>query len=134
MNRQQKDYAFAKAAHETAREAVKDYEKKWIIAQDIKNPDGTFPTSIYAIDCSEAEFDSLCDALETDSEYMKLCTMENDSFKLLISAEDALIDYALSLPLVPASVRETLNAHRKVYKIRQKLIDSAFRLDTRTVR
>lgn len=134
MNRQQRDYAFAKAAHETAREAVKDREAAWIIEQGIKHADGTYPTSIYTVDCNEEEFDSLCEALEKDNAYMELCKAESDSYKLLIAAEDALIDYALSLPLVPASVRETLNANRKEYRIRQKLIDSAFRLDTRTVR
>ena len=134
MNRQQKDYAFAKAAYQTACEAVKDYEKKWIIEQGIKNPDGTIPARICAIDCDMESFDAFCDVLEADKEYMELCNTESDSYKLLVSAEDALIDYALSLPLVPASVRETLNAHRKEYKIREKLIDSAFRLDTRTVK
>ena len=51
---------------------------------------------------------------------------------VLESAEDALIDYALSI--IPSGVANTLNAHRRDYSTRKKMLEIAFRLDVSTVK
>jgi hypothetical protein len=131
MNRQQKNYALAKAAFEACKDTIADYERKWIIEQDITNENGSRPTRIYSIE-NESVFDEMCEKIETEKEYQRLCADEIAAHDALIIAEDALIDYALSI--VPASVKDTLNAHRKEWKVRDKILSAAFRLDTRTVK
>ena len=49
----------------------------------------------------------------------------------LAKAEDALIEYGLSI--VPAGISQTLKGNLHKIKVREKLLDLAFRLDTRTV-
>ena len=131
MNRQQKNYALAKAHRETCGELLSDYEKDWIIRNGIKNPDGTIPTCVWTIDES-LDFDAICVALESDEEYSRLYGDAQEAQKLLTAAEDALIDYGLSI--APASVREILDRNRNRLPTRKKLLDLAFRLDTRTVK
>ena len=128
MNKVQKDYAEALAAKKAAQEAIDEAEVAFIRERGIINPDGSVPASLYMID-DENLFDEVCE------EFGKLNGSLNDAcnvaFEALVNAEDALIDWGLSL--APEGVRKTLEGHRKEYKCRTRLIDLAFRLDSRTV-
>ena len=50
MNKQQKTYALAKAAYQLAKDQIKEYEQKFIIRENVRNKDGSVPTSIWAMD------------------------------------------------------------------------------------
>lgn len=129
MNAQQKAYALAKAKKETLFELQREHETEFLRRSGYTNPDGEIPTEFYMID-DEAEFTRLC--AEFDQSPLNLTPKINEAVEDLRKAEDALIDYALSI--TPAGPRETLNRNRDRYSIRKKLLDIAFRLDTRTVK
>lgn len=132
MNTQQKNYAAAKAYLETCEAAEAEKEAQYIRDNNITNDDGTTPERIYAIE-SESLFDSVLENF-TGSKY-DLSDQTNEAKRLLKAAEDELINYGLDL-LRRHHPEEAmiLDKHRNDYKIREKLIDTAFRLDTRTVK
>ena len=135
MNAEQKAYALARAAYQLAKDEIKRYEQDFIVRENVHNQDGSVPDHIWAIDTDfdEDYFDGLCDKLYAEEGFLALCDAETEAYKNLQAAEERLIDYGLSLPM-PENIRQTLQEHRKEYKIRDKLIDLAFRLDTRTVK
>lgn len=128
MNKQQKAYAVARARVEALVESMNENEAQFIREQGITNPDGSTPKRLCMIDDEDA-FDKACECFQQSP----LCLYDeyNAAAKELMQAEDALIDYALSI--VPPGIASTLQKGRKQHKIRQRLIDAAFRLDTRTV-
>ena len=128
MNKQQKQYAVARARAEALAETMNENEAQFIREQGITNPDGSTPERLYMID-DEDTFNRACELFQKSP----LCLYEehNAAVKGLTRAEDALIDYALSI--TPPGIRSTLQKGRKQHKIRQQLLDAAFRLDTRTV-
>lgn len=127
MNKQQRAYAKAKAAFALAKEHENETECAYLAAHGYKGP-------LYAL---EGKIDAdLYDALE-----IGICENEDcaaafsasiDARKALVKAEDALIEYGISIS--PAGIRDTLRSGVKRREIREKLIGLAFRLDTRTVR
>lgn len=129
MNKEQKAYALAKAKVQTLFDMQQEHEAEFLKGSGYTNPDGEIPTRFWMID-DEKEFSRLCD--EFDKSPLNLTFQLNEAEKGLRVAEDALIDYALSI--TPAGPRETLNRNRNRYNIRMKLLDIAFRLDTRTVK
>ena len=134
MNKQQKTYALANAAYQLAKDQIKEYEQKFIIRENVRNKDGSVPTSIWAMDePSEEYFNNLCDKLYAEEDFKALCDAESYASKTLRDAEERLIDFGLSLPM-PEGVRNTLAEHRNDWKIHNKLLDLAFRLDTKTVK
>lgn len=135
MNAEQKAYALARAAYQLAKDEIKRYEQDFIVRENVHNQDGSVPDHIWALDTDfdEDYFDGLCDKLYAEEGFRALCDAETEAYKNLQAAEDKLIDFSLSLPM-PADVRKTLSEHRKDYKVRDRLIDLAFRLDTRTVK
>lgn len=128
MNKQQKAYAVARARVEALVESMNENEAQFIREQGITNPDGSTPKRLCMIDDEDA-FGKACECFQQSP----LCLNDeyNAAAKELMQAEDALIDYALSI--VPPGIADTLQKGRKQHKIRQRLIDAAFRLDTRTV-
>lgn len=128
MNKQQKAYAVARARVDALIESMNENEAQFIREQGITNPDGSTPKRLYMIDDEDA-FDKACECFQQSP----LCLDGecNAAEKELKQAEDALIEYALSI--APPSIADTLRKSCKQYKIRQRLIDLAFRLDTRTV-
>lgn len=128
MNKQQKAYAVARARVEALTEIMNENEAQFIRERGITNPDGSTPERLYMID-DEDTFTKTCDDFQYSP--LNLYDEHNAATIALTQAEDALIDYALSI--VPAGVAATLQKGRKQHKIRQQLIDAAFRLDTRTV-
>lgn len=135
MNQEQKAYALARAAYQLAKDEIKRYEQDFIVRENVHNQDGSVPDHIWALDTEfdEDYFDRLCDKLYAEDAFKALCNAETEAYKNLQAAEDRLIDFSLSLPM-PENIRQTLQEHRKEYKIRDRLIDLAFRLDTRTVK
>ena len=128
MNKQQKEYALARARAEALAETMNENEAQFIREQGITNPDGSTPEHLYMIEDEEV-FNKAVDDFRLSP--LNLYDEHNTAVKELTQAEDALIDYALSI--TPPGIRPALQTGRKQYKIRQQLIDAAFRLDTRTV-
>lgn len=125
MNKQQKAYAIAKAAYETALHEQEAAEREYIEKNGIKNSDGTVPRRSYNID-DEVAFDEAMKALEQYE------INRSNAFQTLIAAEDALIEYGLSI--VPTGIAETLRGAKDNLKYREKIIDLTFRLDAKTVK
>ena len=125
----QKEYALAKAAAETIQSVYNEAEEKFILESGYRNPDGTVPKHLYMIEDDEV-FERLCDeyASHPDNNWEDV----NKAKEVLHQAEENLIDFALSI--VPASARSTLQRGRKIVRIREKLIDAAFRLDTKNIK
>lgn len=131
-NRQQKEYMETKALLETLEEEEKAAEQKYIIENNIKNPDGSIPTRTWAIEDDELaekaieEFGAAFD----ESGLGRSLVAARMAFK---EAEENLLSYALSL--VPAGPRAALEKGCKTnFKIRNQVIEAAFKLDVRTVK
>ena len=87
-------------------------EKKYLRENGIMNPDGTVPKSLWMMDDEE------------------LFDLHVEAFGKI--AEEALIEFGLSIS--PEGIRETLRkgvAHS--VKIREKFIDTTYRLDVETM-
>ena len=136
MNKQQKAYATAKAQYEALEDIAHEIERKYIAEHNIVNADGEVPAAIYCIDDEEV-FDKA--NADTAAELDALQTWK--ARKALDTAEDALINYGLSImPVANTAEREKLrnycfgiNGATLRLKIRQQVIDLTFKLDTRTV-
>lgn len=128
MNKQQKAYALARARVESLAETMNENEARFLHEQGITNPDGSTPERLFMIDDEDA-FIQACEDFQRSP--LNLYDEHNAALKDLTRAEDALIDYALSI--TPPGIRAALQKGRKQRKIRQQLLDAAFRLDTRTV-
>lgn len=130
MNKQQKPYVLAKAHLQTLKEQEEQLEHKYIIDNNIINDDGKNPSHIWCID-NEEVFE------KANAEYCK----QNENFlneiieaeKILKQAEDDLLKFALDiLPSKNSKEKETLEKAVKTnYTTRLKIIDLAFKLDTK---
>ena len=129
MNKQQRDYAIAKAMAESAGKHQSENLKQFLIASGVKNSDGSVPTAIWMID-DENDFLRLSE--EWDKSPLNQIESVRRAEDILEAAEDALIDYALSI--IPSGVANTLNAHRRDYSTRKKVLEISFRLDVSTVK
>lgn len=132
MNTQQKNYMTAKAYLQTCEAEEAEKEAAYIRDHGITNPDGTTPAKLWNID-DETIFDQACEDFD-GSEY-DLSDQTWDAKRQLKRAEDELIDFALDVfrRMYPAQA-DTLEAYRNDWNTREKLIDTAFRLDTRTIK
>ena len=129
MNTQQKNYAVAKAYLQTCEAEEAESEAAYIRDNGITNEDGTTPERIWMIE-DEAVFDLACAGYD-GSEY-DLSNQTWEAKRQLKRAEDELIDFALDIfrRVYPVQA-DTLEAHRNDWNTREKLIDTAFRLDTK---
>lgn len=133
MNKVQKAYALAKAAYKAAEDEETRVERAFIARHNIKNSDGTTPDYLWKWDAPDDEWDAMNALLDAEEGGQAALDMMDAAKKALVSAEDALIEYAISIS--PAGIRDTLRRGAKnQLSVREKLIDLAFRLDTRTVR
>ena len=131
MSNEQITYMAAKALYETEVQEQKRLEKAWLESVGARNEDGTTPASLWSYDGPEEDFDRICTAYEK-SVSMQAAAMRVDlALKDLKQTEDKLIDFALSI--APANIRDVLQANRRKWEVRQKIIDLAFRLDTSTL-
>lgn len=132
MNTRQRNYAAAKAFLETCEAEEAEKEAQYIRDNNITNEDGSTPERLYMIE-DESLFDSVLEDF-TGSKY-DLSDQTQEAKRLLKIAEDELIEYCLNLfKRVYPKQADTLEAHRNDYNIREKLIDLAFKLDTRIVK
>ena len=128
MNGVQKKYAKAKALKEAIQQTIDEAEEALIKELGIVNGDGSVPTRIFMIDDDET-FDKVCE--EFESRYSDQNNDLNEANKALREAEDALINWGLSI--APSVVRDILMRNKDEYRIRGKMIDLVFRLDSRTI-
>lgn len=132
MNAQQRNYATAKAYSETCEAAEAEKEAQYIKDKDITNKDGSTPERLYMIE-DESLFDSVLEDF-TGSKY-DLSDQTQEAKRPLRIAEDELINCCLNLfKRVYPKQAATLEAHRNNFGTREKLIDIAFRLDTRIIK
>lgn len=130
-NSAQRAYMLAKAHLQALREQEAEIEKAYIVANGIRNADGTIPERVYCIDDMET-FDRVSNVTSAEIEGSGLWADILEAEKALNAAEDAMIAYGLSI--APPSVRDTLERGvKEKYTIRQKVIDLVFRLDVSTV-
>ncbi|MGG4106739.1 hypothetical protein AAXB25_22835 [Paenibacillus lautus] len=132
MNQIQKTYMLAKAQYEAVDEQVESVDRKYIADKGIVNADGSIPRASWAIDddatCELAM--SECTKIVTES---GLWDEHCKARKLLQEAESELIKFGLSF--LPKKDREVLErAVENDLGRRTKVLDLAFRLDTRTVK
>jgi len=134
MNKVQKTYAIAKSHYEACEESLKEYERAWIVKNGVKRLDGSVPNSLWqlCLDEEESMFLDYSERLDNDEGFWKLMQDKRTAYQLLHDAEEALIDYGLSI--APAGIREILDRNRCQAKTREKLLDLTFRLDPRTVK
>ena len=132
MNKQQRLYAIAKTHLETLKEEEKEREQKYINDNNIVDENGKIPEYIWCID-NEEIFES------ANTKYCK----QNEKFfneiikaeETLKQAEDELLNFALDIiPTKNSKEKETLQKSVKTnYTTRLKVIDLAFKLDTKTL-
>ncbi len=132
MNRLQREYAEAKATLDAIQARLEQAESEYCTSHGYTDEDGNPVNRIYQID-DDAAFEAANNGFwalhEQDAKE------ENAASKALRQAEDALIEWGISV--MPSSMKreaETLEKgmNRFVW-VRTKLIDLAFRLDARTV-
>ena len=129
MYKVQQNYAMAKAHHETLEKILAENERMFIAGTGYTNPDGSVPERLYKID-DEAMFDEICAAFsESGLDIAREC---DEATRILIKAEDQLIEFGLSI--IPEKERAVLWNNRKRITVRKKLIDIAFRLATTNVK
>ena len=129
MNKIQENYAKAKARLDAIKEMQDANEADFIRESGYVNDDGTVPSHLWMMD-DESRFDELSE--QFDSSDKNLFFKVRDAEKELKKAEDALIDFGLSIS--PVEIRNTLNLNRNNWKIRKQLVNLAFRLDAKTVK
>lgn len=132
MNKQRRNYAMAKSYLQLCEDREHEQEAAYIRDNGITNPDGTVPERLFCIE-DEKLFDQACE--DYDGSCYDTTEDTAEARKQLRAAENDLIDFGLDL------LRRThpkqaaiLDRHRNDYKTREKLIDIAFRLGTRTVK
>ena len=131
MNREQKAYALARTALEALEAEEQSCQAEYLKNQNITNEDGSVPTAIYMID-DDVLFDRVNDEFSQRIIDSGLWGKITEARQTLRSAENSLIAYGLSL--APTRERKIITDGCKTsYATRQKVLDLAFRLDTRTV-
>ena len=130
-NSAQRAYMLAKAHLQALRNQEAEIERAYIVAQGIRNGDGTIPERVYCIDDMET-FDRANEETSAEIEGSGLWADILAAEEALKAAEDVMIAYGLSI--APAGIRATLERGIKEnYTIRLKVIDAVFRLDVSTV-
>lgn len=130
-NSAQRAYMLAKAHLQALKDQEAEIERAYIIAQGIRNADGTIPERVYCIDDMET-FDRASEETSAKIEGSGLWADILAAEKDLKAAEDSMIAYGISI--APAGIRATLERGVKEnYTIRLKVIDAVFRLDVSTV-
>ncbi|MGG3278974.1 hypothetical protein [Paenibacillus solani] len=132
MNHIQKTYMLAKAHFEAIDEQVASVDIMYIADKGIVNADGSIPRASWAIDddatCELAMAE--CTKIATES---GLWDEHCRARKLLREAETELIKFGLSF--LPRKDQEVLErAVENDLTCRTKVLDLAFRLDTKTVK
>jgi hypothetical protein len=128
-NKVQSAYMSALAMVSTLKEQAQDIEQAYMRSHNITDENGLTPAHIWCIDDDET-FNAVNIAIEKEVESLGIPEAES----LLRQAEDAMIEYGLSI--VPPKQREILHQaiyDRRIFKIRQQVIDLVMKLDAKTV-
>ena len=130
----QKEYLAAKTELTVCKHLMDESEHDFVIKNNIKNADGTVPYYTWEIEgWDNDELEAVWKRLENDSYYQIAFEAYNEARRDFKTAENNLIDWALSVPGIPDGVKSILSAHITDYKIREKLIDLAIKLDATTI-
>ena len=132
MNKIQRTYALAKAQHDAIKADNDRREAEFCAEHGYKTEEGNPALHVWMIDDEaifEAANEEFCALNEQNGQE------EINARETLNTAEDALIEWGLSvMPIGFVKERETLRrGAEQNFKTREKLIDLAFRLDSRTV-
>ncbi len=129
MNAQQETYAAAKAYCDTVTAIAEDGERQYCLKHRFITASGEPAQKLYQCDCDEDAFDRICKDFEHSplNHYQE----QQEAVRLLYQAEEELLDFSLSI--IPDHLQSLLEKARQNPKIRQKMIDYAFRLDTSTI-
>lgn len=133
MNRIQKAYAVAKAHHDSIKTANDQHEAEYCAAHGYTTGEGNPALHVWMID-DESVFETANE--EFSALHKEKYDEEIKAQELLTAAEDALIEWSLSI--LPANMQqhaETLRNEAKWHvKVRDEMINLAFRVDHRTIR
>ena len=125
MNKQQKAYSVAEIKLKAAEAVLKAREKSFLKLR------GRPESCLYEID-DDQTFDALLIEFYEDPEIVNMADDIEAHRTALNTAEDELIEYALSI--APAGLRETLRRGAATRAtIRKELIQATMKLDTETV-
>jgi hypothetical protein len=127
----QRAYMVAKALVDTLEAEEQKRDHQYIIDHNIVNPDGSIPEYVWCIDDEEAfsKANEELGKIEVESGLQDKFNVAREALKI---AEEKLIKYGLSL--APTHEREVLTkAVKENYKVREKVLDLALRLDVSTV-
>ena len=132
-NKEQKAYMKAKAALEALETMENEMEEDFVKSLGVVNDDGSIPTRTWTIDndeIAEKAIDDFGKLLEESGLWKKILKARED-FKV---AEEALVQYALSI--IPfRKERETLTKAAKTnIKYREQIIETVLKLDVSTVK
>jgi len=131
MNNYQKDYAIATAVVQEIEEAIAKVEREYIMTQGITTSDGSIPAYVYCIDNDEM-FEIANQAISKKVIDLGLEDKLNKAKEILHEAEESLMNYGVSI--APEILRDTLlKGIKENYRIRCKMLDLVFKLDTSTV-
>ena len=129
----QEAYLYAKANLKAAQEREEAADHAWLVAHDIRNPDGTIPTTSWMLEGSDEEVERVFAEMGKDETLNRLWDDTTTARYMLRNAENDLIDWVLSVPGIPAREKATLRQNLHRLPIREKLIDLAMKLDASTI-
>lgn len=131
MNKEQRAYAQAVARRGAVEEAIKEAEAEYLERKNVIDPEtGKLVHRIFEIIWDEELFDQINNSFAR--EHKALCDEYSEAHKAEKAAEEALIEFGISI--APVEHRQTLiYGVKRIYKIRKQFIDGVFRLDTRTL-
>ena len=132
MNEQQRDYAKAKQAKRCVEMKMEAREKSFLKGRGLMDSEGTEADSLYKIE-DEALFDMACKEFDLLPGIPELNKEYARAGEALRAAEEALVEYALSIA-PPATARTLRESAKNNYTIRQKIITLTMKLDTTTVK
>lgn len=132
MNKQQKEYAAAKALVMAIEDKIANIEAAYIKEHNIVNADGSIPKGVCCID-DEAVFNAANEEVSDIIDGQGLSKDLVEAKAALRIAEDALIDFGLSI--IPPAIRSEKvdRAVRTNYTQRQKFLDMVSKLDVSSI-
>ena len=133
MNKQQKEYAAAKALVMVIEDKIANIEAAYIKEHNIVNADGSTPKMVCGIIDDEDAFNTANEEVSDIIDSQGLSKDLAEAKETLRIAEDALIDFGLST--IPSAIRsEKLDKFiRTNYTQRQKFLDITFKMDVSSI-
>lgn len=132
-SKEQKAYIEAKKALDILESQEAKMEAEFVASLGITNDDGTTPEKTWMIDNDEIAEKAIDDfgKIEEESGLWEKILSAKESLK---TAEENLIQYALSIIPFQKERATLTKAARENYKIRMQILESVLKLDARTVK